>query len=272
MEKKYVYNQPLIKNLKKHNYKFLWFGNSLMNCSMYNQDFCFDNNKKSIFDPNVYYGFFKQSPLIKIYKKAKSKLNSTKCSYRCWYSSLDRTILQYFFDTEKNDSLNEFIKTSKNLNLKNKGYFFFIHAMMPHSPFVFHSNCKLKKGLISSDGKYGVNENYKENYECMLKRVDQFTKFIEKNDPDANVIITSDHGSNTNLLPNIRHSTFTLNRINKKCKNNNVEMNLTNQTLLLLACTFEEKYIFVKKKNYSEYFKKGKLNIGGNYNLKRLDL
>ena len=81
MEKKYVYNQPLIKNLKKHNYKFLWFGNSLMNCSMYNQDFCFDNNKKSIFAPSVYYGFFKQSPLIKIYKKVKSKLNSTKCSY-----------------------------------------------------------------------------------------------------------------------------------------------------------------------------------------------
>ena len=30
----------------------------------------------------------------------------------------------------------------------------------------------------------------------MLKRVDEFTHFIDKNDPDANVVIISDHGHN----------------------------------------------------------------------------
>ena len=41
---------------------------------------------------------------------------------------------------------------------------------------------------------------YKEQYECMLKRIDQFADFLNKNDPNANVVILSDHGHNIKTI------------------------------------------------------------------------
>ena len=95
-----------------------------------------------------------------------------------------------------------------NFNLNDKGYFFLIHSLMPHWPYTFNSDCSLKKGLEILDLKKIQMEAkkrsdnileakyYKEQYECMLKRIDQFADFLNKNDPNANVVILSDHGHN----------------------------------------------------------------------------
>ena len=36
---------------------------------------------------------------------------------------------------------------------------------------------------------------YEKNYQCMLKRIKEFTKFINQFDPDAMIVIQSDHGT-----------------------------------------------------------------------------
>ena len=46
LEKKNADKIPLIKNLKKINYKFKWFGPSSYNCQIYNLDFCLKDTNK----------------------------------------------------------------------------------------------------------------------------------------------------------------------------------------------------------------------------------
>ena len=61
-----------------------------------------------------------------------------------------------------------------------------------------------------------LSKNNKENYECMLKRVNEFVNFINKNDPEANVIITSDHAHDIKDFFYLRYDSFTLVKTNKE--------------------------------------------------------
>jgi hypothetical protein len=138
---------------------------------------------------------------------------------------------EIFYDVRENDSLNTFMKKMNNIEFENKGYFFYIHHMLPHDPYLYNSDCTLKtKKIITYDEmtffrkpklrKTANFEGYKANYICMLKRVYEFVNFINKKDRNANVILISDHGQNIEDFFYLRFNTFTLVKINEACQQN----------------------------------------------------
>ena len=274
LQKKNANKLPLIKNLNKINYKFKWFGNTSYNCEMYNLDFCLEEpgklQKRTLIDLGVANTFLRRSPLLRIFVKIKSFLGLSGP--------------EIFYDTKKNDSLNEFMNKMDNFKFKNKGYFFFIHHMMPHHPLAFHSDCTLKKGLeiIGRSQLKNIQtiqkikaihaQGYKENYECMLKRVNEFVNFINKNDPEANVIITSDHAHDIKDFFYLRYDSFTLVKTNKECQQNvSDNLNTANGARLILGCTVGQKFNFLEKKVYFVNFERGHFSTGGKLRLKKLN-
>ena len=75
---------------------------------------------------------------------------------------------------------------------KNKNYIFFIHHFSPHEPHIFNSDCSINR---SKELEW---QGYKKSYECALKRVKELVSYINQNDPNAIVIIQSDHGVDPN--------------------------------------------------------------------------
>ena len=272
LEKKNADKLALIKNLKKINYKFQWLGNSYNDCR-HNLDFCLDDNNKlkknTLITPYVAKTFLQRSPLIQIYVKSKNFLG------------LSISMPEY---QKENDALNIFMNKNDNFKFKNQGYFFLIHSLIPHWPYTFNSDCTIKKGLeildekkIQIEGKERSNnileaKYYKEQYECMLKRVDEFVNFIDKNDPEANVVIISDHGHNIKDFFILGYDTFALVKKNKECQQNVPDnLNIANGARLILGCTVGQKFGFLEKKLYYVYFQRGDMTIGGKLGLERLD-
>ena len=271
LEKKSIEKLALIKNLKKIDYKFKWVGNTYHDCR-YNRDLCLENNNKTsqkLIAPDVAKAFLQRSPLIQIYVKSKSLLG------------LSVPVRLY---QKENDALNIFMSKNENFKFKNQGYFFLIHSLMPHWPYTFKSDCSLKKGFeildlkkIQLEGKArsdNISEAkfYKEQYECMLKRIDEFTKFIDKNDPDANVVIISDHGHNIKDHFILGFDTFAMIKKNKNCQHNvSDNLNTANGARLILGCTVGQEFDLLEKKIYYVYFQRGDMTIGGKLGLERLD-
>ena len=126
--------------------------------------------------------------------------------------------------------------------------------------------------MSSEEDKTKHMKSYKENYECMLKRVDEFISFINKNDPEANVIITSDHGHDVKNFYHLRYDTFVLVKVNKECQQNvSDNLNTANGVRLILGCTVGQKFNFLERKSYWVDFEKGTFTIGGQLRLEKLD-
>ena len=238
-------NLPLIKNLKKLDYNFYWLGNSSSNCELYNKDFCFGNDSniatKNLLSPYVINSFLERSPIIPIYYRIKNFLTKTEQKQ------------EFNYEFKKNDSINNFLKKIESINIKNNN-FFFIHANMPHAPYLYGSDCSKNNTKNET-----INTGYKKSYECMLNRLISFSEYINKYDPNANVIITSDHGQFLyNKTENgkekiIAHTfnTFTLIKINKKCgKYLDNQLNIPNGIRLLLSCSSSLKIELLEPKSY----------------------
>lgn len=271
LEKTNIKKLALIKNLNKMDYKFKWLGNTYNDCR-HNTDLCLDDNnseKKEIIAPHILKAFLQRSPLIQIYIKSKNFLGLE---------------IPIRINQKNNDALNIFMEKNTNFNLNDKGYFFLIHSLMPHWPYTFNSDCSLKKGLEILDLKKIQMEAkkrsdnileakyYKEQYECMLKRIDQFADFLNKNDPNANVVIISDHGHNIKDNFILGFDTFAMVKKNKIC-NEKVDENLNtaNAARFLLSCTIGQKIDQLEKKLYYVYFQRGDMTIGGKLGLEILD-
>ncbi len=272
LEKKNIQNLALMKNLEKINYKFKWLGNTYNDCR-HNLDLCLDDNNeltnKKLIAPHVAKAFLQRSPFIQIYVKSKKFLG------------LEVPIRIY---QKNNDALNIFMVKKSDFQLRNKGYFFLIHSLMPHWPYTFNSDCSLKKGLeildlkkIQMEGKKRSDnileaKFYKEQYECMLKRIDQFADFLSKNDPDANVVIISDHGHNIKDHFILGFDTFAMVKKNKKCKQKIKDnLNTANGARIMLGCTLGQEVNLLEKKLYYVYFERGDMTIGGKLGLEKLD-
>jgi len=266
---------PLIYNLKKIDYKILWFDNSLVDCEDYKIDFCSENINKPFshnfnkstdhiyFSADVATQFFRRSPIIPIFNSVNHLLGKAE--------------REIFYNVRENDSLGIFMKKMNNIEFENKGYFFFIHNMLPHDPYVFNSDCTLKtKPILTSKeadlfkrrelSKIANSEGYKSQYICMLTRVNEFADFINKKDPNANVIIIGDHGTNIKDFFYLRYDIFTLVKTNEECRHNVSEiLNTPNAARLLIGCTIGQTPEFIEKKNYFVNFKNGIINIGGKF-------
>ena len=110
------------------------------------------------------------------------------------------------------------------------------------------------------------------NYKCMLNRLMAFSEYINKYDPQANVIVTSDAShmfynkvtENQIKMFSSKFNTFTLIKINKECKKYlNRKLNIPNGIRLLLACSNDLKIELLEPKNYHLNQTKSLTSFGG---------
>ena len=198
LKSSYFKNTDLKKFINMNNLNFYFFGNSTVNCSIYNINTCPDKerNKAKIY-------FFYLNEILEefnnhtFFKMLKDKV------YRKFTleERLDIKILK--LRHEMNIPLLNF--SFKEFNKNEKNNIFFFYNFLPHEPYFYDKNCEFKKN------KYNYNLNYfdgyKDNYLCMIKTINEFFDKNNQNLKQAKVIILADHG-------------FPLKDINKKKKHN----------------------------------------------------
>ena len=106
----------------------------------------------------------------------------------------------------------------------------------------------------------------------MLDRLMAFLEYINKYDPQANVIVTSDFSldfynkvtENQVKMFSSNFNSFTLIKINKECKKYlNKKLNIPNEIRLLLACSNDLEIELLEPKNYHLNKTKAKISFGG---------
>lgn len=85
---------------------------------------------------------------------------------------------------------------------ENTPYFVFFHSLPPHPPHIFHPDCSLKMAddmrLMDTitPGELGeTTESYIDNVRCVNKQLHSTIAYINKEDPEAIVVIHADHGT-----------------------------------------------------------------------------
>ena len=204
----------LVRLLNNINYNFKWVGNNWGNCKNINKDLCLNTklSQKKNFDLiNLYIlnSFFKPTPFEVILLKV-IDIFQPESNY----------ILGN--DFIENDAINKFLS----FNFKPKSdqrYFFFIHHMMPHSPYIFNSDCTYD-GSLKNNVPEKLN-GYKNNFFCTILRINQFLDFIKKNDPEAIVVIQGDHGFRNDKTFTSKNDTrkfkiFNFLKLSRECNEN----------------------------------------------------
>lgn len=251
-KKNYKLNQPkLLKILKNQGYEFVWYSNEYMDCRMINDQICGKKNThflSAFINFYVFENFIKSSPILAII----NKINPNILIKRSYHS---------------NDSIKNFLNNAK-FYRDGKQRFFFIHAMMPHAPFVYGKHCEI------TDNRKKLTVGYKMNYFCTMNRVKEFKNYISKYDKNSIVIIQGDHGyffKNKKVL-NIRNDKgkyveylynsnqkellenfkiFNLIKVNNNCKfPMEIELDNVNSALLIANCATGTEQNFLKKKTF----------------------
>ena len=241
---------PKLNNiLQKINYKFKWIGNYKYNCKIYNENLCIEyNDQKSnnnFFSKNINFYllkiFLENTPiqeLYKIYHKRFSqniKINKPK-------KILD------------DDAIEKFILKVKKFHNNNFRYFYFLHDHLFKEPYPFDSNCnRIDYDNVSNDIKINISQ-YIKNYDCIIKKINKFILFLDENDPEAIVIIQSDHGfrapykNHKNLK---RYEIFNLIKAGIKCNDKiSNEIDNVNSVRLALTCATSVSPKLIEKKTH----------------------
>ena len=195
----------LMNILESNNYKFNWIGNAWMDCYIYNHEFCLSNKAVVHYlyivkNDQIYFikTFFQNSLFYKIFLKLTSFFSEI--------ISYDQKIYDTSFTYDDDNDPTTPKEIYKNA-LRNFSYFYsktkipaynnfyFIHNLSPHPPFIFDEECNYKKTstFINTETNFDIN-GYRDNYICTFKDLVKFLKFVNKNDPKANIFITGDHG------------------------------------------------------------------------------
>tara|TARA_X000000368_G_C22603160_1_gene524604 strand:- start:131 stop:595 length:465 start_codon:yes stop_codon:yes gene_type:complete len=138
--------------------------------------------------------------------------------------------------------------------------------MAPHWPYVYNENCSERDGSSSKS----ITKNfigYKKSYICVLKKLDSLMSYINKNDPDAIVVIQGDHGFEFDHTGHLKPSGFTKNnaikrlthfnaiKINNECRSfisNNIGN--VNAIRLALSCATNQKPELIKEESYVGFY------------------
>ena len=263
---------PFLEVLKENRYKFVHFGNMFNDCYSVNDDFCLEKNNKKIknyyFSSYISFSFINRSPVFPIFKRIEALFSNQK------FTSTEIKYVQSFYN--KNDSLNRFMYeiNESNLKINNKGYFFLIHSIMPHGPYIYNSDCSFNNDLMNVDLNDPLLKDkkifettfnydlYKNSYSCMLKRIKEFIFFLNNKDPDANVIITADHGTpiierkedkiNFKNTPFNGYDVLFMYKLNGSlCKKDfNTNFNMINAGRKILECSFGINLNKAEKRSY----------------------
>ena len=222
----------LIHNLKKIDYKFIWLGMDI-GCKFYNPKVCIDyipSKKKADIKINKYVleSFLKNTPIILVKNLLFGRFIQNKS----------------IVSSNANDFTNEFINKYKlPRNKDNKNYFYLVHNLFPKGLYIFKKNCDLKtynnkSHIFSLDG-------YIDNYSCALKKIEELIIFLEKNDPEAIVIIQADHGivydgityEDTRQMDADRYKIFNMVKVPGKCKEmTKNSLDTINSVRLAISC------------------------------------
>ena len=243
-----VNNYPLFQILKSLNINFFWEGVPHPGtCMQYNLDFCLDQEKKSRLD--IFFDRFKMNRFILF-----AFLKNTPVESIMYRFNLFKKYKNNYPEFEENNSIDKFIINMNNFNYKDKSYFFLIHHLSPHEPFIYKKDCSYQ------DPKKSLKiypEGYKDAYQCVLKKIIKLVEFIEEKDPRAVLVIQGDHGGGFGVndleIQQDVSKTFTLLRINNThCKNFDLsnKLDMINTARLLLSCATNQKPNLLEKKSY----------------------
>jgi hypothetical protein len=154
----------LLRYLKKVNVNFFWGGNNAAPCREINLDInCLENDLiNNTF--NMLLKFYFNTPINKFYYNN--------------FKKLDNPIYP-----------SETLINKIQLNDKQKNNFYFIHNLSPHNPYIFNSDCSIKK---NKDEDYF--NGYKDNYICALQKIQNIMEKLNHYDPNAIILIQGDHG------------------------------------------------------------------------------
>jgi len=270
---RYFSESPLGKTLDEINYNFYWLGHSRLGCSDYNASLCLPNkkrivtlkkllslNKANLINQNyVLSNFLQKTPYIDFNNK---------------FFFLGKSARESALSA--NDALNNYMKFSPKLKKEKKKHFTYIHAELPrlfylpvYNPLTYNKDCSMllhskeeikelkRKSITLSTPEWRTYEFtkplYEKNYQCMLKRIKEFTKFINQFDPDAMIVIQSDHGTHDapKLLDDqgeYLNKIFTLVKISNECEDNlSNKIDNINAIRLLLSCATNQKFKSLEK-------------------------
>ena len=243
-----VYNYPLFQILKHLEINFFWEGVPHPgSCVQYNLDFCLDYKKKNSFV--IFFDRFKMNRFILF-----AFLKNTPVDSIMYRFNLFKKYRNHYPQFEENNSIDKFLIKMKNFDYNDKSYFFLIHHLSPHEPFIYKKDCSYQ------DPKKSLKiypEGYKDAYQCVLKKIMKLVEFVEKKDPKAVLAIQGDHGGgfgkNDLEIQQDVLKTFTLLKINNThCKNFDLsnKLDMINTARLLLSCATNQKPNLLEKKSY----------------------
>jgi len=98
---------------------------------------------------------------------------------------------------EKYDAITPFLEElPRILKSSGKPKFFIVHHFPPHPPHFFNERCEEQSSMSSG---WAAPEDYIKSIRCVNSMLKEVIEEIEKSDPDAIVVIQSDHGPSINL-------------------------------------------------------------------------
>ena len=164
----------LLNNLNDSNFSFFWAGNSSAFCKTRSKFInCLSSDPTRKYT-NILLKFYLNTPVYKIfYKFNLLPVNS-------YYPS--------------DDLLKDINKNKYNLN-----NFFFIHNLSPHAPYLFNEDCSKNNEYNPQLKNSAIENGYKKNYICSLKKIKNILNSINQIDSDAIIVIQADHGWNEDL-------------------------------------------------------------------------
>ena len=103
-------------------------------------------------------------------------------------------------------------------------YFVFVHSLPPHPPYIYTPECEFKvsastrlvdtstPGLLTEEKRVG----YSDNVRCANKQIRYFLSQVAEKDPDAIVVLHSDHGSDLTVDWNKSFEEFSAEQIQER--------------------------------------------------------
>ena len=250
------------KTLKKINYNFVWVGSVESDCIYFKRSLCLKDklNLKSylkhlvnfdrLYKSNyVLRNYLQLTPLIKI---------NNKVNQLDYIEDLSIKQSQYQID-----GIKRFIDYSKFNNEKTFNFIHFglpkIHVTNKRKPILLQNNCSFKNSdkqlnfsnsFRSIERIHLLDDNefknlYVSNYLCMIKRIKEFVKYINLNDPTGLIMIQS--GLNfpveVGREQSDRFELLTYLKVPQTCeKSINSNLDNINSVRFLLSCATDKKF------------------------------
>ena len=250
MRENIIKNYNLIKLLNKLNFELKWEGAPAPgNCYNYNLKLCLDPskaNKIQLIRNNFYVvdTFLSSTPIFSV---------TTRLGIYNPYNKL--------YDIHKlHDSIGNFLENIKTIDLKSKNYFFLIHHMSPHNPFVYNKDCSKRKVNTLLDDR--DSKGYESSYHCALKKIKELYNFVKQNDPNSIMIFQADHGwnfkgDNRNAKSAKYYNPYTFNMIisQNSCNRKEIlnKINMINTARLAISCSINKPLDLLPSKKYFTY-------------------